>query len=147
MGLLASADDDKKPLFSVWASRQKKAKVKAELIRDVIIMIRLSASEEWILIECKESVALLNAESKVGKAFWKIVEGLDGEMKALEIVPSKGKLRYDIEVSKTLTCTWEEREEGEGKQNNFFGQDGGNTKEKNSLGSLKLSDMKIAVSP
>lgn len=99
MGLLSGAEQDKKPLARSWFKKNPGQSSPVE-------HIRLSGSEEWILIECVDFVALLNAESKVGKAFWKNCQAFNGKAKGLECLPAKGKLGFDLEPSE-LIGYWE----------------------------------------
>lgn len=105
MGLINSQDDDKKPLFRNWVKIAKKQGL--DPIEDIVDEIRLSASEEWILIEGIESVALLNFESKAGQDLWASLQVFKGELKGLKIVPAKGKLGFDLEIAEDLTVFWE----------------------------------------
>lgn len=147
MGLLANSDDDKKPLFRVWYNQKLKTKVKVDSIFDVVCQIRLSASEEWIILEGVNSVGLINANSKGGKVIIKLLDNLNGEMKALTLVFAKNKLGFDVIVSSTLTCIWEENDSQNGVINNFFANATGNTSVKTSLDTLKLEDMTINLTP
>jgi len=150
MGLLEQdkKQDDRKPLFRVWAKRQKKAYPKnSNMWEDIITSIVLSSSEEWILIEGRCSVGLISAESKVGISFLEIVEKLDGEMKALKLVPCGGKLGFDIEVDETEICIWSDHESKDGKVNNFFDHGAGGMKESTSLKSLTIEAMTLTPAP
>lgn len=92
MGLLKGNDDDKKPLARAFFKKNPNAK-------SPVIEIRLSSSEEWILIETKDCVCLLNAESKVGQTFWNTCQNFNGKAKGLCAVLAKGKLGFDLEPS------------------------------------------------
>lgn len=144
MGLI-NQEDDKKPLFRVWVNRKKKAKTKPENIKDLVISIRLSSSEEWVLIEGKESVALLKADSKAGQDFWEFATTLEGELKQLLLIPAKGKLGFDVIPGDGKLCTWEFDEDANRVFNNFFTSSGGSGKESPGLKSLTLEAMKPAV--
>lgn len=113
MGLLAKGDDGQKPLWRKFVAKQKKAGVKLSTLRDVVENIRLSGSEEWILIEGSQAVAMINAESKVGQSLWETVTQFEGNLKALEIVFATGKLGFDLEPSETLSGFWSYDEESE----------------------------------
>lgn len=113
MGLLASKDDGQKPLFRKYAARHKKAGGKQSDILEIVESIRLSSSEEWIIIECTNSVAMLNALSKVGTSFWELVTQLNGEMKALAVTFASGKLGFDVEPHPTDVGHWTYDEEEE----------------------------------
>lgn len=106
MGMLQDSDDGKKPLFAQYVKTQKKAGIPLDEISDKVEVIRLSSSEEWILIECDNSVALINAESKVGKAFWEQIQQFEGKLKGLKIIYAKGKLGFDIEPDDSITVDW-----------------------------------------
>ena len=106
MGLLQSGDDGKKPLFSQYVKMQKKAGIPIAEVSDRVEVIRLSSSEEWILIECDNSVALINAESKVGKAFWEQIQQFQGKLKGLKVVHAKGKLGFDVEPDDSIIVDW-----------------------------------------
>ncbi len=100
MGLLGKqSGNDDKPLFRNWAKKQSDA-------FDPIISMKLSRSEEWIIIEGESSIAFLSAESKVGKGFWEQAQQFEGEAFGLMLVPAKGKLGFDIEVM-TVKGFWE----------------------------------------
>lgn len=102
MGLLTNKDDGKKPLARAFFKKYPDAKC-------AVIEIRLSSSEEWILIETVDFVCLLNAESKVGQTFWNTCQSFEGKAKGLLAVFSKGKLGFDLEPSETIGYwTWEE---------------------------------------
>lgn len=102
MGMLSGNESDKKPLFRVWS---KKNPGKATPIES----IRLSSSEEWIIIESEDCVALLNAESKVGQQFWKNCQQFNGKALGLQLIPAKGKLGFDVEPSKVKgDWVWED---------------------------------------
>lgn len=105
MGML-STDDDQKPLFRTWLKQQKRLGIPEQEIIDTVESIRLSNSEEWILIEGENSVAMINAESKVGKEFWSTIETFNGVLKALQIVPAKGKLGFDLEPKENSAVYW-----------------------------------------
>lgn len=113
MGLLEKADDGQKPLFRKYAARVKKSGGKQSEIIELVESIRLSSSEEWILIECTNSVAMLNALSKVGTSFWELVTQFNGEMKALAIVFASGKLGFDVEPHPTEVGHWTYNEDEE----------------------------------
>lgn len=104
MGLLKGQGSDKKPLFRQWAKAEKKRG--NDLIYDAVEEIRLSSSEEWILIEGENSVALINADSKVGSALWQALLKFEGELKALCIVPATGKLGFDLEPMEDTYVHW-----------------------------------------
>lgn len=106
MGLLSSQDSARKPLASKYFSRLKKEKTPAEDMYDVIHKIRLSGSGEWIMIEGEHCTALLHAESKVGQDFWAFATQLEGELKALKLIPSKGKLGFDVVVHDDLVTEY-----------------------------------------
>lgn len=100
MGMLGKQNgNDDKPLFRNWAKKQPDA-------FDPIISMKLSRSEEWIIIEGENSIAFLSAESKVGKGFWEQAQQFEGEAFGLMLVPAKGKLGFDIEVM-TVKGFWE----------------------------------------
>lgn len=139
MGLLASKDDGQKPLFRKYAARVKKSGGKASEILEVVENIRLSSSEEWIMIECTNSIAFLNALSKVGISFWELVTQFKGEMKALAVVFASGKLGFDVEPHPTLTGYWEYDDE-EGK---VVFSDGEIKKPSTSLDGLTLESMTL----
>jgi len=106
MGLLQKGDDGQKPLFRKYVARLKKSGVKPSEIFELVESIRLSSSEEWILIECTNSVAMLNAQSKVGTSFWELVTQFNGEMKALTVTFAFGKLGFDLEPHPTESGHW-----------------------------------------
>jgi len=99
MGLLQAAndDDDQKPLANKWFKRVGKNAT------DTVQRIKLSSSGEWIIIECAECVALLNAQSKAGKGFWTFATQLEGEFKKLHLKYAKGKLGWDLEPGEEVT--------------------------------------------
>jgi len=105
MGLLEK-DDDKKPLFRAWVKAQKKEGVDVTSIASVIKNVRFSNSEEWLMLECEDCVAMIHAESKAGTAFWEFVQSLEGKLKALVVIPDKGKLGFDVIPAENLTGTW-----------------------------------------
>jgi hypothetical protein len=113
MGLLAKGDDGQKPLWRKFVARQKKLGIKPSTLRDVVESIRLSGSEEWILIEGSQAIAMINAESKIGQSLWETVTQFEGNLKALEIVFATGKLGFDLEPSDTLSGYWSYDEETE----------------------------------
>lgn len=113
MGLLGKADDGQKPMFRKYAARIKKSGGKQSEIVETVESIRLSSSEEWILIECTNSLAMLNALSKVGTSFWELVTQFNGEMKALAVVFASGKLGFDVEPHPTDVGYWTYDEEDE----------------------------------
>lgn len=113
MGLLKQADDGQKPLFRKYAARVKKSGGKQSEILELVESIRLSSSEEWILIECENSVAMLNAHSKVGSSFWELVTQFNGEMKGLAVVFASGKLGFDVEPHPTEVGHWTYEEDEE----------------------------------
>jgi hypothetical protein len=100
-------------LFRKWIREQKKAGVPAEEIKDILISVKLSSSEEWLILEGQESKAFLYAESSVGRNFWETLCTFSGELKALEIVPAKGKLGFDLEPSETEVGYWKYFDEDE----------------------------------
>ena len=109
MGMLGQdANDDKKPLFRKWLSNQKKLKSGKQTI--AIESIRLSASEEWILIETEECVGLLSALSSVGQEFWNNLQEFEGQGIGLKLIPSKGKIGFDVEFNegKKVYYIWDE---------------------------------------
>lgn len=106
MGFLQGAEDGKKPLFSQYVKAQKKAGIPIAEISDRVEVIRLSSSEEWILIECDNSVALINAESKIGKAFWEQMKQFEGKLKGLKVIYAKGKLGFDVEPDDSIIVDW-----------------------------------------
>lgn len=105
MGLLEK-DDDRKPLFRKWYRDQKKAGVPEEEIACIIKTVRFSGSGEWLILDCDEATAMINAESKAGKSFWEFVSTLEGTLKALVVIPAKGKLGFDVIPSDNLTGEW-----------------------------------------
>lgn len=105
MGLLEK-DDDRKPLFRAFVKAKKKEGVDVSAIASVIKNIRFSNSEEWLILECQECIAMINAESKAGIAFWEFVQSLEGKLKALVVIPAKGKLGFDVIPAENLTGTW-----------------------------------------
>lgn len=142
MGLLENSNDGQKPLFRKWAKSFARNNPKAKKISDFIIRIKLSSSEEWIIIEGKESVALLNAESKAGRAFWDTMVQLNGQGKALLLVPARGKLGFDVEIDTTNKLVEWEYDEDEGQViNNFFDQLAGEQSKSTSLTGLKVEDI------
>lgn len=142
MGLLGSGNDNQKPLFRKWVKQYAKENPKAKTISDVIIKIKLSSSEEWVIIEGKESVALLSYESKAGQEFWELAKQLEGKGKPLILVPAKSKLGFDIEVQEGKTTTiWEFDEYEDMVTNSFFDAQNGSGKKQSSLTSLKLEDI------
>lgn len=99
MGLLQATDDDdnQKPLANKWIKRVGKDAT------DTVQRIKLSSSGEWIIIECTQCVALLNAQSKAGKGFWAFAIQLEGELKKLHLKYAKGKLGWDLEPGEETT--------------------------------------------
>lgn len=102
MGMLSQQDDGQKPLFRKWCIQARKEGKKSLLLP--IENIKLSSSEEWIIIEATEAVALLSAESKLGREFWKNLESFNGEGIALNIHFSKGKLGFDVDFDEKRKC-------------------------------------------
>ena len=98
--MLGNGDDEQKPLFRKWYKQAKQNK--REDFTQIITKLKLSSSEEWILIETDECMALLNAESKVGSTFWKNLQSFDGQGLALKIFPVKGKLGFDIDFHENV---------------------------------------------
>lgn len=143
MGMLEQNDDGQKPLFRVWAKRKAKSRVKPENIFDVVISIKLSSSEEWLIIEGKESVALLNAESKAGTKFWDTVKTFEGKLKSLKLIPAKGKLGFDIEPMDKPTVWNYDPDEERVYTSDFLSQNG-NLGKGTSLSSLSLDSMKMS---
>lgn len=139
MGLLEKADDGQKPLFRKYAAKVKKSGGKQSEILEVVENIRLSSSEEWILIECTNSVAMLNAQSKVGTSFWELVTQFNGEMKALAVVFASGKLGFDVEPHPTHTGFWEYDEDSE----KVIFSDGELKKPSTGLSGLSLESMTL----
>lgn len=99
MGMLANQGNDRKPLFRQWSKENPNC-------TDVVEHIRLSASEEWIMLECSECVALISYQSKVGQAFWQQVQQFQGKSLGLEVIPAKGKLGFDVQPS-AIPGVWE----------------------------------------
>lgn len=97
--MLAGHKDDRKPLFRQWSKENPSC-------TDVVEHIRLSASEEWIMLECSECVALISYQSKVGQAFWQQVLQFQGKSLGLEVIPAKGKLGFDVQPS-AIPGVWE----------------------------------------
>lgn len=106
--MLSSGDDEQKPLFRKWYSQAKKTGRKDLAL--IIESIRLSSSEEWIIVETEENIALINAESKLGSQFWENLQKFKGEGIALKIFPSKGKLGFNIDFCEDVKrfYIWEE---------------------------------------
>lgn len=99
MGLLATNDDDQKPLAARWFKKAGKD------ARSTVCKIKLSSSGEWIIIDCLDCVGLLSAQSKVGVALWQIVTQFEGQLRTLEIKYARGKIGFDLEPG-TETTTW-----------------------------------------
>ncbi len=143
-GLLGS-NDDKKPFFRVWAKRKLKSKTKPENIKDIVISVKLSSSEEWLIIEGKETVTLLSAESKAGQKFWEFCQELEGKLNTLIIVPATGKLGFDIEVNSQAQTEWFQDDEKDMVYNDFFLKETGKASGGGSLTGLSLEKMKPSV--
>lgn len=107
MGLLGNLDDGQKPLCRKYFAALKKSGVKTDKIKDIVEKIKLSGSGEWIIIEAENCVALMHADSKVGSYFWETINTFSGKLKALELIPAKGKLGFDLQPSETLSGEWE----------------------------------------
>lgn len=145
MGLLGN-EQDRKPLFRVWAKQKKKAsKSPNPTITDIIHCIKLSSTEEWIIVEGKESVLLINAESKVGNDFWQFATQLSGNLKQLIMIPANNKLGADIEPLDGKFCNWTYDGNDGIVYNNFFDSTGGNKSDSPSLSKLTLEAMKKPV--
>lgn len=99
MGMLQNAGNDRKPLFRQWSKENPNC-------TDVVENIRLSASGDWIMIECSECVALLSYMSRVGQEFWGEVTKFKGKSLGLEVIPAKGKLGFDVQPS-AVKGVWE----------------------------------------
>lgn len=107
MGLISDSDDGQKPLFRKWYRQQKKDGYSDTEIRDTVIRVRLSGSEEWLLIEGRESVALVNADSKIGLKLWGTIQSFGNkQLLALLIIPAKGKLGFDLEPNPEEVGFW-----------------------------------------
>lgn len=145
MGMLAFQEDEQKPLCRVYFKRLKREGRKPTDMQDIIISIKLSSSEEWILIEGKSCTALLKADSKAGEAFWEFAQQLTGELKALLLVPAKGKLGFDVVPDETQTCEWEYDEDEQRVTNSFFDSLGGEKNKPSQLAKLTLEDMQKPV--
>lgn len=107
MGLIADNDDGQKPLFRKWYRQQKKEGYIDSEIRDTVERVKLSGSEEWLIVEGQESVALINADSKVGQHLWGLFQQFAGkQLYALYLLPAKGKLGFDLEPAQELIGFW-----------------------------------------
>lgn len=102
MGMLNQEDNGQKPLFRKWCVEARKAGNKHLSLP--IEKIKLSSSEEWIIIEATEAVALLSADSKSGREFWKNLESFNGQGISLNIHFSKGKLGFDVDFDEKRVC-------------------------------------------
>lgn len=91
MGLLATNDDDQKPLASKWFKKAGKDAT------TTVCKIKLSSSGEWIIIECVDCVGLISAQSKVGTAFWEVVTQFEGNLRTLVLKYARGKIGFDLE--------------------------------------------------
>lgn len=107
MGLLASQDDDQKPLARKYFNQLKKDGVAFEDMKSTVEFVKLSGSGEWVIVEAQDCVALINANSKVGEHFWEFVQTLHGkELSGLEIYAAKGKLGFDIQPNHAVQGYW-----------------------------------------
>jgi len=134
--------NDDKPKFRAWVARQRRAKVAENNIQDIIWSIKVSASEEWLVIEGKNSMAFLSYEGQAGIKFWDFAMSLEGDLKALLLIPAKGKIGFDIVMDDTQRTTWEYDEVENQVVNSFFLTAGGNGNKKTSLTGLTLAGMK-----
>jgi hypothetical protein len=144
MGLLASSDDDKKPLFRTWYKQALKNGSDKTNLQDIVISIKLSSSEEWIIIEGKSCVCLISAESKAGVKFWEFATQLTGKLNCLLIKYAKNKLGFDIEIDTTQQTTWYQ-DENDKVTNDFFLAFNGSVKETDSFKGLTMAKMKRGV--
>lgn len=106
MGLLNSdSENNELILFSKWVKINKNK----EDLTQKVESISLSKTGEWILIKTAESLALLNAESKTGKAFWTELQLFSGQAKGLIIYPEKNKQGFDLDIcEETCDYDWDE---------------------------------------
>lgn len=144
MGLIAD-DNDKKPFFRVWAKRKLKAKTKPENIKDILISIKLSSSEEWLILEGKETVSLLSAESKAGLKFWEFCQQLEGELNTLIITPARNKNGFDVEVNPKAQTVWYQDVDADRVYNDFFLKETGKVSGTDSLSTLSMDKMKPSM--
>lgn len=107
MGLIDQTADGRKPLFRKWYTAKKKAGMPECEIFDSVVEIRLSGTEEWILIECTECVGMISAESKAGKVLWQTLQSFSGKLKGLKLVHCKGKIGFDLEPDDSIIVDWE----------------------------------------
>lgn len=107
MGLLGDANQEQDLIL--WRKWVKQNKEKAKTPQ-LISSISLSNSEEWIMIKTTEALALLNAESAIGKELWQNLQKFGGQGLALVIYPASGKLGFDIDFdeAKKVWYSWDE---------------------------------------
>lgn len=144
MGLIDQSDD-RKPLFKAFTNRQKKAGIPLAKVSDLVLKIKFSSSEEWLMIECKSSMGLLKAESKAARAFWEFCTTLDGELRALIMIPAKGKIGFDIITCDKTVCEWTYDSDDEVVYNSFFNPPDGSLTATTSLDKLTLEEMRKPV--
>lgn len=110
MGLISDNtknNNDDLMLYRKYVQQQKKLGV-SEIV-DNVLTIQLSSTEEWILIKTKEALALINAESKLGKTLWNEFKKFNGEGGELLIIPDKGKIGFDLIFGvKKVYYIWED---------------------------------------
>lgn len=104
-GLLKNDNDDK-PLVRKWFKEQRAKGLSDSEIMAVVDSIRLSSSDEWIIIETSTCVALIKAESKVGQEFWLLAQKFNGKARALIVVPDRNKLGFNVEMHEHDTGYW-----------------------------------------
>lgn len=139
MAGMLNQEDGRRPLFRKYCAQLKKEGIPQDEWTDLLVSIRLSANEDWLVLEGENSDALLSADSKVGKTFWNTLQTFDGlTLKALEIRFAKGKLGYDIFPSEKTTCQWTVIDET--KIETSIGQTEGK-KTTEGLGSITLESM------
>ena len=73
MGMLQSQDDGQKPLARKYFNQLKKDGIELNDRRSPVEKIKLSSSEEWLIIECADCIALMNTKSKAVQSFCETV--------------------------------------------------------------------------
>lgn len=92
--------------FRDWVKWQIEEGKAQAMMYDIVESIRITSSEDWIMIIGRETKAFVWADSDVGKAFWNEVQKFDGKAKALKIIPAPGKLGFDIEIHESEEGFW-----------------------------------------
>lgn len=111
MGILNKSEgNSQKPRFSEYIKHFKKSGGNPEEVALQIESVRLSHSEEWIIIESSECSALIHSNSICGSEFWEVCQTLSGRGRALLLVSTRDGKDFDVEVDEQVTGYWSQGE-------------------------------------